>query len=156
MKLFINQCRYQNLLALPGVGRKMADRQWEILTTKGFIFEEDLATIPYLRITRALIDSIDFTILSDETMNENFRCEKGEGSRVDQVHYERVKRLDNLWASKGRGLECNNKPYLRGMGPIEIRYKDETQWSRSPSPTTCRGGQDYDPDTNGEEFNICK
>lgn len=134
----------------------MEDRQWEILTTKGFIFEEDLATIPYLRITRALIDSIDFTILSDETMNENFRCEKGEGSRVDQVHYERVKRLDNLWASKGRGLECNNKPYLRGMGPIEIRYKDETQWSRSPSPTTCRGGQDYDPDTNGEEFNICK
>lgn len=98
MKLFMNQCRYQNLLTLPGVGRRVADRIREILTTKGFIIEEDLATIPYLRITRALIDSIDISLLSDETMNENFGCDKGEGSRVYQEHYERVKRLDNLWA----------------------------------------------------------
>lgn len=109
----------------------MADRIWEILTTKGFIVEDDLATIPYLRFTRGLLDSIDFSLLSDETMNENFvRCENGEGSWVDQEHYKRVKRLDDLWASKGRGLECNNKPYLRGMGPIGIRYKTETQWSK--------------------------
>lgn len=98
MKLFMNQCRYQNLLTLPGVGRRVADRIREILTNKGFIIEEDLATIPYLRITRALIDSIDISLLSDETMNENFGCDKGEGSRVYQEHYERVKRLDNLWA----------------------------------------------------------
>lgn len=88
MKLFINQCRYQNLLTLPGVGRRVADRIWEILTTKGFIVKEDLATIPYLKITRALIDSIDFSLLSDKTMNENFGCDKGEGNRVDQKHYE--------------------------------------------------------------------
>lgn len=37
-------------------------------------------------------------------MNENFGCDKGEGNRVDQEHYERVKRLDDRWASKGRGL----------------------------------------------------
>lgn len=123
MKLFINQCRYQDLLTLPGVGRRVADRIWKMLTTKGFIVEDDLATIPYLRITRALLGSIDFSLLSDETMNENFGCEKGEGSRVDQEQYERVKSLDDLWASKGRGLECNNKPYLMGMGPIGIRYK---------------------------------
>lgn len=115
MKLFINQCRYQDLFfSLPGVGRRVADRIWEILTTKGFIAEDDLATIPYLRITRALLDSIDFSLLSDETMNENSGCDKGEGSRVYQEHYERVKSLDNLWSSKGRGLECDNKPYLRG------------------------------------------
>lgn len=65
----------------------MADRIWEILTTKGFIVKEDLATIPYLKITRALIDSIDFYLLSDKTMNKNFGCDKGEGSRVDQKHY---------------------------------------------------------------------
>lgn len=102
------------------------------MTTKGFIAEADLATIPYLRITRALLDSIDFSLLSDETMNKNFGCDKGEGRRVDQ-EYERVKRLDNLWTSKVRELECDNKPYLSGVGPIRIRYKDETQWSRSPS-----------------------
>lgn len=50
MKLFINQCRYQDLLTLSGVGRRVADRIWEILTTKGFIVEEDLAKILILEL----------------------------------------------------------------------------------------------------------
>lgn len=126
------------------------------MTTIGFIVTDDLSTIPCLRITGALLDSIEFSLLSDETMKamkENFRCDKVESSRVIQEHYERVKRIYNLMASKGRGRECHNQPYLRGMGPIGIRYKDETQWYRSPSPTTCREKQDYDPNTYGEEFN---
>lgn len=40
------------------------------LTTKGFIVEDDLATIHYLRITRVLLDSIAFSLLSDEKMND--------------------------------------------------------------------------------------
>lgn len=87
MKLFINQCRYQDLFTLSGVGRRVADRIWEILTTKGFIAEDDLATIPYLRITRALLDSIDFSLLSDETMNENSGCDKGGGVSTDLHQY---------------------------------------------------------------------
>lgn len=116
MKLFINQCRYQDLFFfLFGVGRRVVDRIWEILIIKGFIVEDDLVIIFYFRIIRVLLDFIDFFLLFDEIMNENFGCDKGEGSRVYQEYYERVKSLDNLWFFKGRGFECDNKLYLRGL-----------------------------------------
>lgn len=60
----------------------MVDRIREILIIKGFIIEEDLVIIFYFRIIRVLIDFIDIFFLFDEIMNENFGCDKGEGSRV--------------------------------------------------------------------------
>lgn len=129
MKLLINQCMYQDLLTLPGVGRRVADRIWEIFTTKGFIVEDDLTTIPYLIITRALMDSIDFAPLPDETLDDNLGFDKGEESRFDQEHYERVKRLDDLFSFKGREFKRHTKPYIWGTEPLGVSYKDETRWS---------------------------
>lgn len=88
MKLFINQCRYQDLFILFGVGRRVVDRIWEILIIKGFIVEDDLVIIFYFRIIRVLLDFIDFFFLFDEIMNENFGCDKGGGGvSIDLYQY---------------------------------------------------------------------
>lgn len=123
MKLFINQCRYQDLFTLSGVGRRVADRIWEILTTKGFIAEDDLATIPYLRITRALLDSIDFSLLSDETMNENSGCDKGGGGEY------RPTPVSRYHSPGGQGVYGGpkNRPTMLGQSRLEERGRSRTR-----------------------------
>jgi len=58
-KVNINTCAYQDLRALPGICQVIADRIWE-LRKEGHIDENIFATIPGLRLTRELLNCIEF------------------------------------------------------------------------------------------------
>jgi len=59
-KVSINTCAYQDLRALPGIGQVITDRIWE-LKKEGHIDENIFATIPRLRLTRELLNFIEFS-----------------------------------------------------------------------------------------------
>ena len=58
-KVNITSCAYQDLRALPGIGQVIADRIWE-LRKEGHIDENMFATIPRLKLTRELLNCIEF------------------------------------------------------------------------------------------------
>jgi len=58
-KVNINTCAYQDLRALHGIGQVIADRIWE-LRIEGHIDENMFATIPRLKLTRELLNCIEF------------------------------------------------------------------------------------------------
>jgi DNA uptake protein ComE-like DNA-binding protein len=49
--VLINYCSIEELMSLPGVGAKGADKILEMRETKGDLELEDLSHVPYLRLT---------------------------------------------------------------------------------------------------------
>ena len=60
-KVKINECGFDALLDLPGVGPKIAGQIIEERDHNRFTCIEDLQSIPRLRITNQLIDMVDFS-----------------------------------------------------------------------------------------------
>ena len=95
-RVLINYCSIEELMSLPGVGAKGADKILEMRETKGDLELEDLSHVPYLRLTPPLIRCLYFT-----------HFEEGErrGS-LDERHRERVRSVDQLveeWEGTGPG-----------------------------------------------------
>ena len=95
-RIFINNCSIEELMSVPGIGEKVADKILELREAKGDLELDDLNQVPYLRITQPLLDSLDFT---------TFENKEGMGSLYDR-HRERVRSVDKLigkWDGTGQG-----------------------------------------------------
>ena len=96
-RVFINNCSIEELMSLPGIGAKVANKIFlELREAKGDLELDDLDQVPYLRITQPLLDCLDFT---------SFENKEGIGSLYDR-HRERVRSVDKLigkWDGTGRG-----------------------------------------------------
>jgi DNA polymerase/3'-5' exonuclease PolX len=51
----------EELMSVPGIGAKVADKILELREAKGDLELDDLNQVPYLRITQPLLDCLDFT-----------------------------------------------------------------------------------------------
>lgn len=60
-KTKINECSYRDLTSLPGIGRATAETILDMRDRLGNLTEEDLAGIPHLRVTPALMELLDFS-----------------------------------------------------------------------------------------------
>ena len=67
-RVLINFCSTEELMSLPGVGAKGADKILEMREAKGDLEFEDLrlSQVPYLRLTPQLIKCLDFTPFEDK------------------------------------------------------------------------------------------
>lgn len=65
-KIKINSCPIDYLLLLPGVGRLTAERIMSFTQQYGNINASDLIEIPRLKLTRQLLDMIDFSPVGPE------------------------------------------------------------------------------------------
>jgi hypothetical protein len=128
--VLINFCSIKELMSLPRVGAKGADKILEMREAKGDLELEDLSQVPYLRLTPQLIKYLDFTPFEDK---------EGLGERrgsLDERHRERVRRVDQLveeWEGTGPG-------HAAGMG------KDWGQLSKVPS----KGEKSYQSKQEGD------
>jgi hypothetical protein len=129
-RVLINFCSIEELMSLPGVGAKGADKILAMRETKGDLELEDLSQVPYLRLTPRLIKCLDFTPFEDK---------EGLGERrgsLDERHRERVRSVDQLveeWEETGPG-------HAAGMG------KDWGQLCKVPS----KGGKSYQSKQEGD------
>jgi hypothetical protein len=55
----INNCSIEELMTVPGIGAKVADKILELREAKGDLELDDLNQVPYLRITQPLLDCLD-------------------------------------------------------------------------------------------------
>jgi predicted DNA-binding helix-hairpin-helix protein len=62
-RVFINNCSIKELMSVPGIGAKGADKILELREAKGGLELDDLNQLPHLRITPQLLDCLDFTSL---------------------------------------------------------------------------------------------
>ena len=100
MRILINICSIEELMSLPGIGAKVADKILELRDAKGDLELDDLNQVPYLRLTPQLIKCLDFNPF-----------EEGEGlgerrGSLDERHRERVRSADQLveeWKGTGPG-----------------------------------------------------
>jgi hypothetical protein len=95
-RVFINNCSIEELVSVPGIGAKVADKILELREAKGDLELDDLNQVPYLRITQPLLDCLDFT---------SFENKEGVGSLYER-HRERVRSVDKLigkWDGTGQG-----------------------------------------------------
>jgi predicted DNA-binding helix-hairpin-helix protein len=60
-RIFINNCSIEELMTVPGIGAKVADKILELREAKGDLELDDLNQVPYLGITQPLLDCLDFT-----------------------------------------------------------------------------------------------
>jgi predicted DNA-binding helix-hairpin-helix protein len=101
-RVLINFCSIEELMSLPGIGAKGADKILELREAKGDLELEHLSQVPYLRLTPQLIKYLDFTPFEDK-----------EGlASIDERHRERVRSVDQLvekWEGTGPG-------HATGMG----------------------------------------
>jgi hypothetical protein len=121
--VLINFCSFVELMPLPGIGAKGADKILEMREAKGDLELEDLNHVPYLRLTPQLIKCLDFTPF-----------EEGEGlgerrGSLDKRHKERVRCVDQLVQEWERTVP----------GPAPGMGKDWGQLSKVPS----KGGKSY-------------
>jgi hypothetical protein len=123
-RVLINICSIEELMSVPGIGAKEADKILELREAKGDLELDDLNQVPYLRITPQLLDCLDFT---------SFENKEGVGSLYDR-HRERVRSVDKLigkWdgtgqgQAKGRGriLVHLTKSHQQGGNPIRVSKK---------------------------------
>jgi hypothetical protein len=125
-RVLINVCSIEELMSLPGIGAKGADKILELREAKGDLELEDLNQVPYLRLTTQLINCLDFTSFEDK---------EGLGSLYDR-HRERVRSVDKL-VEKWEGT---------GQGHAKGRWKDRGQFDRVPST----GGKFYHSKQEGD------
>jgi hypothetical protein len=129
-RVLINFCSIEELMSLPGIGAKGADKILEMREAKGDLELEDLSHVPYLRLTPQLIKCLDFTPFEDK---------EGLGERrgsLDERHRERVRSVDQLveeWEGTGPG-------HPSGMG------KDWGQLGKVLS----KGGKSYQSKQEGD------
>jgi Holliday junction resolvasome RuvABC DNA-binding subunit len=100
-RVFINNCSIEELMTVPGIGAKVADKILELREAKGDLELDDLNQVPYLKITQPLLDSWDFT---------SFENKEGMGFPYDR-HRERVRSVDKLigkWDGAGQGQVKGN------------------------------------------------
>jgi hypothetical protein len=133
-RVFINNCSIEELMSVPGVGAKGADKILELREAKGDLELDDLNQVPYLRITPQLLDCLDFT---------SFENKEGVGSLYN-LHRERVRSVDKLigkWdgtgqgQGKGRGKEMGSfdrVPLSRGKSYYSKQEGDWWQQSNLP------------------------
>jgi predicted DNA-binding helix-hairpin-helix protein len=89
-RVLINFCSIVELMSLPGVGAKEADKILEMREAKGDLELEDLSQVPYLRLTPQLIKCWDFT-----PFEESEELGERRGS-LDERYRERVRSVDQL------------------------------------------------------------
>jgi hypothetical protein len=130
----INVCSIEELMLLPGIGAKGADKILELREAKGDLELEDLNQVSYLRLTPQLINCLDFT---------SFENKEGLGSLYER-HRERVRSVDQLvekWErtgpghAKGRGKEWGQFDKVPSTGGKSYHSKQEGDWwQQSQSP----------------------
>ena len=59
-RVLINYSSIEEMMSLPGVRVKVADKILEMREAKGDLELEDLSHVPYLRLTSQLIRCLDF------------------------------------------------------------------------------------------------
>jgi DNA uptake protein ComE-like DNA-binding protein len=63
-RVLINVCSIEELMSLPGIGAKGADKILELREAKGDLELEDLNQVPYLRLTTQLINCCRFCLIN--------------------------------------------------------------------------------------------
>ena len=96
-RVHINSATFEELLSIPGVGAKIAAKIWELREDKGILELEDLREVPYMRITEAALESMDFSTSLPPNRGSNKFCKEEMG------HQEKVQRIDSLIQARGRG-----------------------------------------------------
>ena len=61
-RVLINYCSIEEMMSLPGVRVKVADKILEMREAKGDLELEDLSHVPYLRLTPQLIRCLAFPL----------------------------------------------------------------------------------------------
>ena len=123
-RVLINVCSFEDLMSLPGIGAKGADKILELREAKGDLELENLNQVPYLGLIPQLINCLDFT---------SFENNEGLGSLYER-HRERVRSVDQLvekWegtrraTQKERGMIGANstKSHQQGGNPIIVSRK---------------------------------
>jgi len=62
----INVCPFEELLQLPGVGTKIASQIFDLRQKKEVLDYEDLASLPYLRLSETFMKAVDFTPFEED------------------------------------------------------------------------------------------
>jgi hypothetical protein len=106
-RVFINNCSIEELMTVPGIGAKVADKILELREAKGDLELDDLNQVPYLKITQPLLDSWDFT---------SFENKEGMGFPYDR-HRER---RTNIRVSYMHVLHIRPIPLIAARIPIQI------------------------------------
>jgi hypothetical protein len=137
-RVLINYCSIEELMSLPGVEAKGADKILEMKEAKGDLQLEDLSHVPYLRLTPQLIRCLYVTPF-----------EEGEGlgewrGSLDERHRERVRSVDQLveeWEGtgpgplQGMGKHLGQLSKVPPKGEKSYQLKQEGEWwQRSQSP----------------------
>jgi hypothetical protein len=118
-RVLINVCSFEDLMSLPGIGAKGADKILELREAKGDLELENLNQVPYLGLIPQLINCLDFT---------SFENNEGLGSLYER-HRERVRSVDQL-VEKWEGTR---------PGHAEGKGNDWGQFDKVPST----GGKSY-------------
>ena len=121
-RVHINSATFEELLSIPGVGAKIAAKIWELREDKGILELEDLREVPYMRITEAALESIDFSTSLPPNRGSNKFCKEEMG------HQEKVQRIDSLIQARGRGQNANEYPSQSVEAP-----RAREAWPTSPS-----------------------
>ncbi|VDI73854.1 Hypothetical predicted protein [Mytilus galloprovincialis] len=127
-RVHINSATFEELLSIPGVGAKIAAKIWELREDKGILELEDLREVPYMRITEAALESMDFSTSLPPNRGSNKFCKEEIG------HQEKVQRIDSLIQAKGEDMGTHQDRWDRPMGayggPRDYKYEGETPRSR--------------------------
>lgn len=120
-RVHINSATFEELLSIPGVGAKIAAKIWELREDKGILKLEDLREVPYMRITDAALEAMDFSTSLPPNRGIDKFCKEEIG------HQEMVQRIDSFIQAWGRGQTTDNYSIQAGETP-------RARVARSPSP----------------------
>jgi predicted DNA-binding helix-hairpin-helix protein len=79
-RVLINICSIEELMSLPGIGAKVADKILELRDAKGDLELDYLNQVPYLRLTPQLINCLGS--LYDRSGMGQDRAKQQEGGRI--------------------------------------------------------------------------
>ena len=123
-KVKINYCDYQELLRLPGIGGAIADQLWSYRMRGVFIDERTLASVPYLRTFRQLLDIVDFSPI--QTQHQDFLTD--EDSEAESSYGE----LDKTVYEKKTPIKGN----INSLSKDTQGYRNEVKTEVFHSPKT--------------------
>lgn len=147
-KIYVNTCQYEDLRALPGVGKAIADHIWRYRHEVGPFTEEVFYKIPRLRVTSGLMNLVDFSITPPRS-RYNDDIFDDEGENYPYPEQDRVPYPDHDYGQSRKSNDIEVQDYY-DYGDIETEpretrsYKRETTTPRRMSSSTPRRN-DYEP-----------
>ncbi|VDI06644.1 Hypothetical predicted protein [Mytilus galloprovincialis] len=130
-RVHINSATFEELLSIPGVGAKIAAKIWELREDKGILELEDLREVPYMRITEAALESMDFSTSLPPNRGSNKFCKEEIGHQEKHLNFQDGGELNRGFREDmGTHQDQWDRPMGAYGGPRDYRYEGETPRSR--------------------------